>query len=91
MTPHEYLTEGSCEFIGGIFLQYVTTLTSLVAISIVIDFFLISLLTCCEHKFKGLCKFMGKTAHVESAPCHVWLTLVYKVSNMSRDLIKPRD
>ena len=36
VTSHDHLIEGSCEFMGGSSLQYITTLISLVTISIVI-------------------------------------------------------
>ena len=36
VTSHEHLIEGSCEFMGGSSLQYITILINLAAINIVI-------------------------------------------------------
>ena len=60
MTSHDHFTEGSCKFLDGSSLWYVTTLISLVTTSIVIVEikFLICYLTSCEHIFTGLYKFI---------------------------------
>ena len=75
---HEHLIEGSCEFIGGSSLQYVTSPDKFCDHKHCDsgDMFLICHVTSREHMFKGLCEFMGEAPHGESIPCHVWWPLV---------------
>ena len=55
VTSHDKLIEGSCQFMRGCFLQYVSTLKSFVTISIVFNCHV----TSSEHMFKRLYEFMG--------------------------------
>ena len=59
ITPHDDLIEGSCEFMGGSSLRYVTFLIGLVTISIVIvEMFLICYVTSRKHILNGLGEFL---------------------------------
>ena len=61
VTSQDNLTQGSCKFMAENSLWYVTTMTDLVTIGIVIleISFFISHITSCDHRFHGLCKFIG--------------------------------
>ena len=89
VASQDHLIEGSCKFMGGSSLWYVTTLINIVTISIVI-------VEHGDHIFKGLCEFMGgcPSQLVTTLPCLVVIGLskwIHKVFNMSRDLTKSCD
>ena len=64
---HDHLTEGSCKFMGGSSLQYVTTLISLASLSNVM------VVNTCLECYINL---WVEAPHGESPPCHLWYSLV---------------
>ena len=75
---YDQLIEGSCKFMGGSILQYLTTL-----ISFQYKYcdngdatFLICHVTYREHMFKGLYELWVEFLNGESSPCHVCWPLV---------------